>query len=221
MSADERWLATQWPKVRSYLPASPARVVEIGCGSLGGFVPALQDSGYQALGIDPKAPEGDGYVRMEVEHAVLPAPIDAAVACTSLHHVVDPGEVVDKIADALAPGGVVIVVEWDWESFDEATAQWCFQRLGASEGWLHHRRNEWIASAQTWQDYLATWAAGHGLHTGQALLAQLDRRLRRQAFRRGAYFFPDLAGTTEAEELEAINSGQIRATRVDYVGALP
>lgn len=221
MSSGERWLRTQWPKVRSYLPAPPARVIEIGCGALGGFVPALQDSGYRALGVDPNAPEGDSYLRLEVEHAQLPAQVDAVVACTSLHHVADPGEVLDKIAQVLAPGGVVIVVEWDWGSFDQATAQWCFKRLGPSEGWLHHRRNEWVGSAQTWQRYLETWAGEHRLHTGEALLAQLDRRLRRQVWRRGAYFFPDLAETTEADELDAIDCGQIRATRVDYIGRLP
>jgi hypothetical protein len=29
----------------------------------------------------------------------------------------------------LVPGGVLVVVEWAWERFDEATARWCFARL--------------------------------------------------------------------------------------------
>jgi SAM-dependent methyltransferase len=223
VTSQQRWLAAQWPKVRSYLPAPPAVIVEVGCGSLGGFVPALQASGYEALGIDPRAPEGASYRRIEFERGDPPAQVDAVVASASLHHVADPGVVLDKIAKTLVPSGVVIVVEWDWESFDEATAQWCFERLGAPEqkGWLHRRRAEWLASERPWDRYLQTWAVQEGIHTGQALLRELDRRLQRHVCLRGPYFFPDLAETTEADELDAINAGQIQATRIDYVGRLP
>jgi SAM-dependent methyltransferase len=195
-------------------------VVEIGCGGLGGFIPQLQSCGYQALGIDPAAPQGDSYCRVEFERAEVPAPLDAVIACTSLHHVAKPAEVLDKVTQSLNPGAVVIVIEWDWQRFDEATADWCFARLGSSEGWLHHRRNEWIASTQPWQRYLETWAGQHGIHAGRLLLKELDRRLRPELLRRGAYFFADLANTTEADELDAIDSGQIRATGIDYVGRL-
>ena len=148
--------------------------------------------------------------------------VDAIVACASLHHVTEPGAVLDRIAEMLAPDGVVIVVEWDWESFDEATAQWCFERLGAPErtGWLQRHRSDWIDSAQPWDRYLQTWATEHGIHTGQAMLRELDQRLQRQVCRRGPYFFADLAETSEHDELAAILAGQIQANRVDYVGSL-
>ncbi len=196
--------------------------MEVGCGSLGGFVPALQSSGYDALGVDPRAPEGARYRRIEFEESDLPAQVDAVVACTSLHHVAKPGAVLDKIANTLAPRGVVIVVEWDWESFDGETAQWCFERLGAPEsaGWLRRRRDEWLASHLPWDRYLKTWATQEGVHSAQALVRELDRRLRRDICRRGPYFFPELADTNEADELDAISAGQIRATRLDYVGTL-
>jgi hypothetical protein len=48
MSRLTRWLTAVWPVVRSRLPAPPARVVEICCGSIGGFVPMLGASGYEA-----------------------------------------------------------------------------------------------------------------------------------------------------------------------------
>jgi SAM-dependent methyltransferase len=116
VTREQRWLAALWPKVKSNLPAPPARVVEVGCGRLGGFVPALLDSGYRAVGVDPVAPDGSSYQRVEFERSDLPARLDAVVACTSLHHVAEPAEVVDKVASALAPSGLVIVVEWDVES---------------------------------------------------------------------------------------------------------
>jgi SAM-dependent methyltransferase len=205
--------------VRSHLPAPPAAIAEIGCGRLGGFVPNLLADGYDAVGIDPVAPEGDSYRRVQVEHAGLPAGLDGVIACTSLHHVADPSEVLGKVADALAPGGVLVVVEWDWEGFDEATARWCFERLAAEpESWLHHRRDGWRASGQGWEQYLRSWAGDHGLHGARGLLDALDQRFDRVQCERAPYFFAELDGATEAEELDAINAGRIRALRIDYVG---
>src|SRR5437764_3087741 len=64
---DDRWLAAVWPFVRAQLPAAPAAVAEIGCGPLGGFVPVLRSAGYEAVGIDPEAPEGPWYRQAEFE----------------------------------------------------------------------------------------------------------------------------------------------------------
>jgi SAM-dependent methyltransferase len=222
VTAEQRWLAALWPKVRLYLPPAPALIVEIGCGPLGGFVPRLRESGYEAVGIDPLAPEGDSYRQVEFEQSDLAAQLDGVIACTSQHHVIEPGDVLDKIANAMAPGGRVIVVEWDWENFDEATARWCFERLERSdaESWLHRRRAEWTASQRAWEDYLRDWAHQHGLHSARRLLGDLDRHFQRTSCTRGPYFFPELFQTGEADELGAINAGQIRAARIDYVGRL-
>src|SRR6266540_1631425 len=52
MTPGERWLTATWPVVHARLPAAPARVVEVGCGPLGGFVPMLRANRYDAVGID-------------------------------------------------------------------------------------------------------------------------------------------------------------------------
>ncbi len=194
--------------------------MEIGCGRLGGLVPRLHESGYDAVGIDPLAPEGDRYRQIEFEQSDVAEPVDAVIASTSLHHVREPGDVLDKAANALTADGRVIVVEWDWQRFDEQTARWCFERLTQTgpEGWLHRRRDEWMASGQPWDDLFPGWAHQHGLHSVQRLVEELDRRFERVSCTRGAYFFPELSETSEADELEAISSGQIRSARVDYVG---
>jgi SAM-dependent methyltransferase len=127
----ERWLAAVWPFVEANLPPPPADVLEIGCGPLGGFVPALLDSGYDAVGVDPEAPEGPAYQRMEFERYASPRPLDAVVACVSLHHVDDLDGVLRRVAGAMTAGGRLVVVEWAWERFDEDTARWCFARLPA------------------------------------------------------------------------------------------
>ena len=84
-----RWLAAVWPFVRGQLVPSPARVLEVGCGSLGGFVPALLDGGYDAIGVDPEAPEGSNYQQVELERYDPAWPVECVVASTSLHHVAD------------------------------------------------------------------------------------------------------------------------------------
>jgi len=195
VTPDERWLAAVWPFVHGQLPDPPARVLEIGCGPAGGFVPMLHASGYDATGVDPEAPPGPWYVQAEVERYGIPEPAAAIVACTSLHHVADLGEVLDLAAEALIPGGVLVAVEWARERFDEATARWCFSRLAQPEdqhGWLGER--------------LAQWRS------------ELHARFDCQGLAYGPYYFPDLAGTSEADEQAAIDAGQIQANRIQYHG---
>src|SRR5215469_5355078 len=126
MTPDERWLAATWPFVRSQLPAPPAAVIEVGCGPLGGFVARMRSGGYDAVGVDPDAPDGPAYHRVEFESHEIREPARAVVACTSLHHVADVGAVLDRIAAALVPRGSLVVIEWARERFDEASARWCF-----------------------------------------------------------------------------------------------
>jgi SAM-dependent methyltransferase len=180
----------------------------------------LRAEGYDAVGIDPQAPEQPHYRRIEFERAELTPQVDAVVASTSLHHVADPTDVIDRITSTLTSRGTVVIVEWAWEKFDEQTAAWCFKRLGRNDkaGWLHRRRDEWLASGREWPSYLRDWAGQDRLHPGEALLGLLDERFERQLLTHGPYFFPDLVGTTEADEQTAIDAALIQPTRIDYVG---
>jgi SAM-dependent methyltransferase len=220
MTSDDPWLAAVWPFVRDQLPPAPARVLEVGCGTLGGFVPALLAGGYQAVGVDPEAPEGPDYRRIEFERYEPPQPVECVVASLSLHHVADLEEVLDRLAALLVPGGVLVVVEWAWERFDEATARWCFARLtpapGEEPGWLHKHQERWAASGQPWDGYLRAWAEQEGLHPGEEIMGGLDARFGRRFHAKGPYFFPDLADTSEAEEQAAIDAGMIQPGGIRY-----
>ena len=178
MTPDDRWLAAVWPFVRGQLPPAPATVLEVGCGRLGGFVPALLDGGYDAVGVDPEAPEGPEYQRIEIEHYEPLHPVDCVVASLSLHHVAELDVALDQLQALLVPGGVLVVVEWAWERFDEATAQWSFARLaspapGAEPGWLHRHQERWAASGKPWDGYLRDWATQEGLHPAEAIHGDL------------------------------------------------
>jgi SAM-dependent methyltransferase len=226
MTPDERWLAAMWPFVQGWLPSAPARVLEIGCGPLGGFIPALLGAGYDATGVDPEAPDAPDYHRVEFERYQPPQPVDCVVASTSLHHVGDLDIVLDRVATTLVPAGPLVVVEWAWERFDEATARWCFDRLpppdpAAEPSWLHRRREDWLATGQPWDEVCRSWAAQEGLHTGQAITRALDARFDRRLHAWGPYFFSDLLDTTEADEQAAIDAGRIHATGIHYTATRP
>jgi len=221
VTPDEQWLAAVWPFVRAQLPAPPAPVVEIGCGPFGGFVPMLRRDGYPAIGVDPEAPDGPWFGQVEFEDYALSEPAGAVVACTSLHHVGDLGHVLDLVGAALVPGGLLVVVEWARERFDEATARWCFERLplpSGDPGWLQQRRDHWRESGQLWTSYCRSWAEQEGLHAGQDIVRELDVRFHRHSLVCGPYFFADLAGVSEVDEQAAIDAGQIQANRIQYVG---
>jgi SAM-dependent methyltransferase len=159
-------------------PAGSSQSHRAGCGLLGGFVPELSIQGYDVTGIDPEAPEGPAYRTIEFEAYDVRKPVDAIVACVSLHHVRDLERVLDKVADCLVPGAVTVVAEWAYERFDEPTALWCFDRLGPPEetGWLHRHRDSWQASGLSWESNLEDWADAEGLHGGDTIIQALRAR---------------------------------------------
>jgi SAM-dependent methyltransferase len=221
MTPAEQWLASLWPVVRGWLPVIPGAVVEIGCGPLGGFVPMLRSGGYDAVGVDPRAPDGPWYHQVEFEEFQSPEPALAVVACTSLHHTTDVGAVLDLARSALAPGASIVVVEWAREQWDEATARWCFDRLpppATEPGWLQEIHDQWRESGQQWDTYCADWARSEGLHAGQDIVRELDARFDRQQLARGPYFFAELADVSEGDEQAAIDAGLIQPNRIVYVG---
>ena len=107
VSPDSVWLAATWPFVRGQLPPAPARVVELGCGPLGGHIPALIRAGYDATGVDPEAPEGPAYVRAAFEDYRPEGPADAVVAPSidagESAHVVAIGAVGDEMILDIGP----------------------------------------------------------------------------------------------------------------------
>ena len=112
--------------------------------------------------------KGADYRRVEFENVETLGDVDAVVASSSPPcRRSKPGDRPRR--SHLAPRGTV-VVEWNWARFDKATAEWCFQRLGSDdEGWLRHRRDEWVASGQPWSAYVRDCARKEHLHAATTL----------------------------------------------------
>jgi SAM-dependent methyltransferase len=222
MSPDEVWQAATWPFVRAQLPPAPARIIELGCGRAGGHITRMLDAGYEATGVDPEAPDGDGFRRVRFEDYRPGAPADVVIASLSLHHVADPAAILGRVRGMLRPGGTLVVIEWARENFDEATARWCFGHLlrgsGEAGAWLGDLQAEWLQSGQSWEKFCRGWAEAHGLHTWAAIRRELDARFHMTHQASGPYFFPELADADMTAEQAAIDAGEIRPGCVRYTG---
>ncbi|MDP9134004.1 MAG: class I SAM-dependent methyltransferase [Actinomycetota bacterium] len=182
------------PFVAAHLPAAPARVLEIGCGS-GALARAMARLGHDVLAIDPSAPEGDLFRRVTLEELADPGPFDAVVASRSLHHIHDLAAAIDKIAALLAPGGRFLLHEHAWDRVDEATLRWYRDHGGTGD-----------------------WRAQHSdLHGYEAMRAELEPRFAERHFEWTPYLHGALHSEPEVER-RAIEAGEIRATGFLYVG---
>ena len=200
--------------VRSWLPPSPARVLEIGCGE-GDLARALADAGYEVTAIDPNAPEGLIFRRVSLEEFAEEGPFDAAVASLALHHIGDLTAALDKIAGLLRPPGVLILDEFARDRLDGRTARWYY----------HQRQAAAAAAADAtplppFDEWWREWLHEHGdIHPHDVMRPALARRFDERFFAWVPYLSSyRLDGALEPLERELIAAGSIQATGYRYVG---
>jgi SAM-dependent methyltransferase len=187
--------------VRGELPAPPARVLEVGCGS-GGLARALDAAGYGVLAIDPVAPEGPIFKRTTLEELEEPGTFDAVVASRSLHHVADLDAALQRIAE-LAP--LLVLDEFAWDRLDEPTARW-------------YEEQRLLRGADV--PPVSVWNERHShLYGYDGLTEALRRRFVERFFAETPYLYrymhrPEL----ERVERAAIETGAIQALGFRYVG---
>ena len=157
--------------VLTRLPPAPARVIEIGCGDAGGLVPVLVDAGYDAIGVDPRAPEGERF--RQVDFREIGGEFDAAVAGRVIHHLTPLDDAVDHLA-SLAP--LLVVDEFAWDIIDPGLQAWYDAERS--------RRPEAAGPPDIEQ-----WRWRHpGLHPHDLLLAGLRARYDEQTLEWVPYF---------------------------------
>ncbi len=212
--------------VRSQLPPPPARVLEVGCGS-GELALALSAGGWRVTAVDPRASDGEPFVRAAVEEldAAEYEPFDAAVAVLSLHHAGDVGVVLDKVRSLLKPGGVLVVDEFRKEHLaDEATAAFFYhQRLSL----LHAGRKETErgghppvgGSFESWFSRVSEHRAS--VYEEGEVLEALEERFTTRSLSYGPFLFRQgLDAEVEPLERKLIEEGGIRPTGLRWVGVL-
>jgi SAM-dependent methyltransferase len=195
--------------VLEHLPPAPSRVLEVGCGT-GELALGLFAAGYGIVAIDPEAPDGEIFRRVQLEEFKARKPFDAVVASRSLHHIEDLRAAVERIADLLRPGGVLVVNEHAWDRLDRRTARW----------YLRQRASRDPGAPASLAACLGDWRQEHaGLHGYGAMRRELDRRFAVRYFCWLPYLYGELGGPSlEAEERRLIDAGAIEPTGFRYVG---
>jgi SAM-dependent methyltransferase len=200
--------------VRAQLPAPPARVLEVGCGQ-GELTTSLAVAGYDVLGIDPVAPQGDLFRRLMLEDLDdEPRRYDGVIAALSLHHIRDLEAAVDKIVSLLRPEGVLVVEEFVWDRLDEPTLEWLYEQRRALAA------NGSGEPPSSVEELRAEWKAEHlGLHGDESIRLALAARFDEQTFVRTPYLYRLLGDpATEVLEQALVDSGAIQALGFRYAG---
>lgn len=200
--------------LREQLPPPPARLLEVGCGQ-GELTTALSVAGYEVVGIDPAAPEGELFRRLKLEDLEEPGePFDAVVAGHSLHHLRDLEAGLDKIVRLLRDEGLLVLDELAWDQMDESTLDWLYGQRhalaaaghGDAPGSLDELRSEWET------DHL-------GVHGYAAMRVALDERFEQRAFEWTPYLHRSLGGASSGVlEQALVDAGAIRALGFRYAG---
>jgi len=189
------------------LPPPPLRVIEIGCGWEGGLVPLLVERGYDVVGVDTQAPEGEHFVHAEFQE--VDGAWDAAVAGRVLHHVNPVAESFDHLA-ALAP--LLVVDEFAGNRIDAAAQDWYEQQ---------HRILRVAGVDPRGPASLDEWREHHpGLHSDELLLRELRARYDERAFERVPYLARWLGGpSSEALEQALVDAGAFPAIGYRWAGS--
>jgi Methyltransferase domain len=170
---------TSW--VLQELPPPPARVLEVGCGDAGGVVAALVEAGYDALGVDPRAPDGPRFLQQDFRE--LDGDWDAAVAGRVIHHLDPLGPALDHLA-SIAP--VLVVDEFAWDIIDPELQAWYE---------AHH------TPSSPGPPTLDEWRRRHpGLHPHDVVLAALRERYDERTLEWVPYFHRWLGGDVESPD---------------------
>jgi len=186
-------------------------VLEIGCGSDGGLVELLASRGYEVLGVDPEAPEGERYLRETFQEAgtrLLRDEWDAVVAGRVLHHVNPLDEGLDLLA-ALAP--LVVVDEFAVDRIDRAAQDWYE---------VHHSMLRASGVEPFGPRDLDEWRERHpDLHPQVVLLAALRERWDEIVLEWRPYLYRWLGGpSSEALEQTLIGAGAFEAIGYRWAG---
>ncbi len=192
--------------VLSHLPPAPARVLDVGCGDVGGVVPALVEAGYDAFGVDPRAPAGPRY--SNGDYRDVDDEFDAVVAGRVLHHIHPLGEGLDKLA-ALAP--LLVVDEFAGDLIDDAAQDWY-------EG--QYRMLAAAGSPPKAPESIDVWRAKHpDLHPHGVVLDGLRERYDERTLEWVPYFHRWLRGpSSEALETSLIAAGAFPAIGWRWAG---
>jgi hypothetical protein len=154
--------------VRAALPATPARLLEVGAGS-GELADVLSRGGYDVVAIDPasQSPAVRSVALHELEEPA--ASFHAAIAVVSLHHVEPLPESCRKLGELVRSGGTLVVDEFDVERFDERAASWWLAQRRAAGSMRYGAHASWslICAITSIRCTACPWRSTNGSSSGR------------------------------------------------------
>lgn len=198
---DDRWWRGLDERLATLVePGAGARVLDVGCSD-GGLVEQLRGRGFDAFGVDPRAPEHPHLTTATVEELEVTETFDGVCAVLSLHHAaLEPA--CEAITGLLRTDAVLLVWEFDWPAYDARAARWLAE-----------------ADASASDHSVERWRAQHGdLHTGDALRDSLDRAFVIESEAHVPYLARMLGRhDLEPAERERIDANLVPALGLEYV----
>lgn len=207
------------------LPRKARAILDVGCGR-GDVAAHLVKRGYEVTGIDisakaVRACRKRGIAAIHVDFAGYETDrrYDAILFSRSLHHVRDPRGILRRARGLLAPGGVVLIEEFAFESVNEIAASWLVSILrllyaaGLASGPMHRLPREG-RTALTW------WKNRHHdkIHEGRQVIAAAKSCFDVRKLERVPYLFqyavPVLKKSASSDRL----LGQVRALELASFG---
>jgi hypothetical protein len=181
-------------------------VLEVGCGTEGGVVALLADAGYDALGVDPAAPDGVRFRRERFQD--VGGEWDAVVAGRVLHHVHPLDEGIAHLA-SLAP--VLVVDEFSRDLIEPQGQDWYEAQ---------HRMLVAAGAAPPGPPSLDEWGGRHAdLHSHVVLLDVLRTHYEERVLEWVPYFHRWLGGpSSEALEASLVGAGAFPAIGYRWAG---
>jgi SAM-dependent methyltransferase len=182
--------------LRTALPQSGARILEVGCGR-GALAARLLGDGREVTPIDSsaeavRAAEALGVPAREADFRSFEGgPFDVVLFTRSLHHIHPLAAAIERAHRLLEPDGVLILEEFAWDEVDRATATWLYDIEALLEAAGALRVNPHAAPQEG--DPLSRWHADHAhhepLHGGGAMLSAIEERFELERVERVPYFY--------------------------------
>jgi SAM-dependent methyltransferase len=194
--------------VQHHLPDS-GRLLEVGCGS-GELAARLHQEGYDVIAVDSNAAQIEQAHQLGIDArvAVWPdfeeEPFDAILFTRSLHHITDLASAVTQAYRLLAPGGVLLVEDFAYETIDLRTSEWYYHLVLLLQTCqvLQLKQDEFLATLLKRGGELACWQEhhDHDLHSAHTQQARLERVFEQVSVSKMTYLYRYLLSVLPATE---------------------